>query len=110
MEAIVQFVQSYGLWVVFFAVLLDQGGLPIPAYPVIIVTAALAVNASEPLPPIVLIAVTAVLLADVLWFYGGRRFGGQLLRLMCRVSLSPDSCVSLTRRVYARWGAPSLIV
>ena len=29
---------------------------------------------------------------------------------MCRISLSPDSCVGLTRRVYARWGAPSLVV
>jgi membrane protein DedA with SNARE-associated domain/rhodanese-related sulfurtransferase len=109
-EAVIQFVQTYGLWVVFFAVLLDQGGLPLPAYPVIIVTAALAVNANEPIVSIICISVIAVLLADVLWFYGGRRFGGRLLKLMCRLSLSPDSCVSLTRRVYARWGAPSLIV
>jgi rhodanese-related sulfurtransferase len=29
---------------------------------------------------------------------------------MCRVSLSPDSCVGTTRRIYARWGAPSLIL
>ena len=32
-----------------------------------------------------------------------------MLRLMCKVSLSPDSCVGATRRVYARWGASSLI-
>jgi rhodanese-related sulfurtransferase len=29
---------------------------------------------------------------------------------MCKVSLSPDSCVGLTRRIYVRWGAPSLIL
>jgi rhodanese-related sulfurtransferase len=29
---------------------------------------------------------------------------------MCRVSLSPDSCVGMTRNIYARWGAPSLIL
>ena len=33
-----------------------------------------------------------------------------MLRMICRVSLSPDSCVGNTRRIYARWGAPSLIV
>jgi len=33
-----------------------------------------------------------------------------LLWQMCKLSLSPDSCVGLTRRIYARWGAPSLIV
>jgi rhodanese-related sulfurtransferase len=32
-----------------------------------------------------------------------------MLRLICRVSLSPDSCVGTTRRIYVRWGAPSLI-
>jgi rhodanese-related sulfurtransferase len=29
--------------------------------------------------------------------------------MICRVSLSPDSCVGTTRRIYVRWGAPSLI-
>ncbi len=109
MEAVVQFIEAYGLWVVFFAVLLDQGGLPLPAYPVIIVTAALAVTAGESVPAIGVVAVIGVMIADIAWFYGGRLFGGPLLRLMCRLSLSPDSCVSLTRRVYSRWGAPSLI-
>jgi rhodanese-related sulfurtransferase len=28
---------------------------------------------------------------------------------MCRISLSPESCVGRTRRVYGRWGPPSLI-
>lgn len=33
-----------------------------------------------------------------------------VLHAMCRLSLSADSCVGLTRRIYARWGAPSLIL
>ena len=41
MYAVIQFVEAYGLWVAFFAVLLDQGGLPIPSYGVVIVTAAI---------------------------------------------------------------------
>jgi membrane protein DedA with SNARE-associated domain/rhodanese-related sulfurtransferase len=110
MDAAIQFIQSYGLWVVFFAVLLDQGGLPLPSYSVIIVTAALATNRKGSIADILLVCVVAVLIADVLWFYGGRRYGGRLLRLVCRLSLSPDSCVSLTRRTYARFGPPSLIV
>lgn len=110
MDTLLYVVQTYGLWVVFIAVLLDQGGLPVPAYPPMIVTAALAVESSESLWAILLVATLAVILADVLWFLGGRQFGASLLRLMCRLSLSPDSCVGLTRRVYARWGAPSLII
>jgi membrane protein DedA with SNARE-associated domain/rhodanese-related sulfurtransferase len=56
------------------------------------------------------VATLAALIADAIWFLGGRRFGAQLLRLMCRISLSPDSCVGTTRRIYEKWGAPSLIL
>lgn len=110
MELLLHLIESYGLLVVFVAVLLDQGGVPVPAYPPIIVTAAVAVDRGESLLAIVLVASAAALVADWLWFVGGRRFGNALLRLMCRLSLSPDSCVLMTRGVYARWGAPSLIV
>jgi rhodanese-related sulfurtransferase len=29
---------------------------------------------------------------------------------MCRLSLSPDSCVRQTETIYQRWGAPSLVI
>jgi membrane protein DedA with SNARE-associated domain/rhodanese-related sulfurtransferase len=88
---------------------LDQGGLPVPAYPPIIITSALAFDAQESVLPILIVATLASLISDFLWFQGGRRFGAALLRLMCKLSLSPDSCVGQTRQIYARWGAPSLI-
>ncbi len=75
-----------------------------------IVTAALATDKHESLLPVLLVATVAALIADLAWFAGGRRFGNKLLRLMCRVSLSPDSCVGMTRNIYAKWGAPSLIL
>jgi membrane protein DedA with SNARE-associated domain/rhodanese-related sulfurtransferase len=109
MEALLQFIEVYGLWVVFVCVLLDQGGLPFPAYPPMIVTAAMAVDGKTSVSAILLVAILAAVLADVLWYVCGRRFGATMLRLMCKVSLSPDSCVGATRRVYARWGARSLI-
>ena len=110
MEALLQVIEVYGLWVVFLCVLLDQGGLPFPAYPAIIVTAAIATDLSQPILPVLFVATFAAILADLLWYAAGKRFGAALLRQMCRLSLSPDSCVGLTRRIYARWGAPSLIV
>ena len=109
MEALVQFIEVYGLWFVFVCVLLDQGGLPTPAYPPIIATAALAVDTNRSLLSILLVATLAAVLADVLWYACGKRFGAEMLRLMCRISLSPDSCVGSTRRVYSRFGAKSLI-
>ena len=31
MDALLHVIETYGLWVVFVCVLLDQGGLPVPA-------------------------------------------------------------------------------
>lgn len=110
MDTLLQLIATYGLLVVFVSVLLDQGGIPIPAYPPIIVTAALSVDAGESWWPVLLAATLAAMLADWLWFLGGRRLGAKLVRLMCRLSLSPDSCVRTTRGIYARWGVGSLAV
>ena len=109
MDMLLDLIANYGLLVVFVTVFLDQGGLPVPAYPPLIATAALAAGNGESMFPILAVATLAAVLADLLWFIGGRRFGVRLLRLMCRLSLSPDSCVLMTRDVYSRWGAPSLI-
>lgn len=110
MDTLLHLIAVYGLLVVFVSVFLDQGGIPVPAYPPIIVTAALAVDQGKSLWPIVLVATAAAVMADWLWYVGGRRLGARLLRLMCRLSISPDSCVLMTRGIYGRWGAPSLIV
>jgi membrane protein DedA with SNARE-associated domain/rhodanese-related sulfurtransferase len=110
METLLRIIEIYGLWVVFLSVLLDQGGLPVPSYPVMIVTAALAIDSHNTVAPILLVATLATLLADVLWYACGRRFGAAMLKLMCKISLSPDSCVGATRRIYGHWGAPALIV
>jgi hypothetical protein len=48
-------------------------------------------------------AVAASLLADVIWHGLGRRRGSQVLRLPCRISLEPDSCVRRTEDVFLRY-------
>ena len=110
MDLLLQLLGQYGLPIVFVAVLLEQGGLPLPAYPVVVAAASLTVAAGEPAWPIVLVTAAAALIADFVWFAGGRRFGGRMLRLMCSLSLSRDSCVGNARATYLRWGLPSLVI
>lgn len=109
MQDLLRILQLYGLQIVFVGVLLDQGGLPLPSFSLVIVAAGVATEAGTPVWPIFALAILATLIADLTWFAGGRRFGAAMLRMICRVSLSPDSCVGSTRRIYVRWGAPSLI-
>ena len=109
MEFLVELVQRYGVALVFAAVLIEQVGLPLPSYPVILVTA--AVSAQGPgVARVIAVAVFACLLADFTWYRVGARFGRRVLTLMCRISLSPDSCVRQTETIYEQWGAPSLLI
>ncbi|HEY1251021.1 MAG TPA: VTT domain-containing protein [Thermoanaerobaculia bacterium] len=99
----------YGLPLIFVIVLLEQIGLPIPAMPILIVGGALAVDRDLSAPKILGIAVLASILADTLWYWLGRRQGRRVLKLLCKVSLSPDSCVRQTESVFERYGMPSLL-
>jgi hypothetical protein len=54
--------------------------------------------------------VAAALIADTIWFQLGRRRGRRVLRLLCRVSLEPDSCVRQTENAFLKYGMRSLLV
>jgi len=110
MQTLLTLIEQYGLWLVFANVLALQLGLPVPAYPTLIVVGALSARGDFTALQAVAVAVTASLIADLVWYVAGGRFGRRVLRLMCRLSLSPDTCVRQTEGIYERWGAPSLMV
>jgi membrane protein DedA with SNARE-associated domain/rhodanese-related sulfurtransferase len=110
MSHLIDLIQYFGLAFVFVNVLLLQGGLPVPAYPTLIVTGALAARGGYSLPALLATAVAASLIADLAWYAAGRRLGGRVLKTLCRMSLSPDSCVRQTETIFTRWGASSLMV
>lgn len=110
MPKLMQMLQQHGLLLVFLSVLVEQIGLPVPAYPVLIVTGALIMNAQFNWAACLLVAMAACLCSDLFWFSAGRRYGKRVLALLCRISLSPDSCVSQTEDKFRRWGPKSLVV
>ena len=103
-------VGQYGLLIVFVNVLVAQLGLPVPALPTLIVSGALAADARLPPLPVFALAVVACLLADCVWYYVGQAYGMRVLKLLCRISLEPDSCVSQTQTRFERWGVNSLVI
>jgi membrane protein DedA with SNARE-associated domain/rhodanese-related sulfurtransferase len=108
MNHLIPLIERFGLPFVFLNVLLEQGGLPIPAYPTLLVAAALAANSGYRPYQIVAVAAVAALTSDLLWYRAGRRLGFRVLGTLCRVSFSPDSCVRRTHSVFARFGPASL--
>lgn len=109
MHDIAALIERYGLVVVFVNVFLSQAGIPVPVFPTIVVAAALASGNVAQIPAIVLAAVAGSLLADMGWFLASRQYGRRILGVLCRLSLSPDSCVRRTETLYTRLGAVSLV-
>jgi membrane protein DedA with SNARE-associated domain/rhodanese-related sulfurtransferase len=108
MQSIVSLIEQYGLIAVFVSVLADEAGLPVPSYPLLMAAAALAPVSASALSGIVLVGAAAALLADLAWFWSGRLYGRRVLKLLCRISLSPDSCVRDTEAMALRLGPLSL--
>ncbi|MFC5740069.1 VTT domain-containing protein [Dyella tabacisoli] len=106
---IIALIAQYGLVLVFFNVLLEQAGLPMPAVPTLIVAGALAANGQLSVVGILITALVACLLGDLAWYLAGRRFGGGVMRTLCRISLSPDSCVKQSELRFQRWRGQVLL-
>ncbi len=109
MEQLTALLAQYGLVLVLVNVFLVQAGAPVPAVPTLLVAGALAMGGGLSLPMIIVVAVAASLLGDLIWYVAGRIYGMRVLQLLCRISISPDSCVRQTESRFTRWGAPSLI-
>ena len=59
---------------------------------------------------IVALSVLPAIWGDSLWYYLGRRRGRSILRKLCSLSLSPDSCVGRTEDFFARNGLKTLLI
>jgi len=108
--SLVSVIGEEGLLLVFVNILLQQLGVPIPAEPTLIVAGSLAARGLLPLHRLVGVAWLAVLVADSTWCWMGRRYGDKALRAVCKLTLSPDSCVRTTEQAFSRWGLKSLTV
>jgi len=110
MDESFQFLIRHGYSVLFFWVLAEQLGLPLPSTPVLLAAGALAGQGQMNLALAIALAVLASLLGDVSWYQFGRVRGGKVLNLLCRISLEPDSCVRKTEGAFVKHGARSLLI
>jgi membrane protein DedA with SNARE-associated domain/rhodanese-related sulfurtransferase len=100
---------TYGVFAVFVSVLLDEGGTPIPSLPMLLLAGAAVSSHKLSLYPVLASAISASIVADTAWFYAGRHYGRRVLSLLCRISLSPDSCVRQVETTFNKVGPLSLL-
>ncbi|MCY4755048.1 VTT domain-containing protein [Pelomonas aquatica] len=110
MDLLTDLFAHHGLVAVVLAVLLEQLGAPLPSTPVLLL-AGVESAAREGFGPRAFLAATlAALLANGLWFWAGRRLGRRVLATLCRISISPDSCVRQNEASFARRGVATLVI
>ena len=109
MSDFLAFVVQHAEIVLFLYVLADQLGVPFRAAPILLAAGGLAAAGRLSLPGAVGLGVPASLVADLVWYTVGGLRGRQVLGLLCRVSLEPDTCVRWTENVFLRHGVPFLL-
>jgi membrane protein DedA with SNARE-associated domain len=110
MSETVDFLFRHGEAFIFLYVFADQLGVPVPAVPALLAMGALAAAGKLSLGVALVLSVLASLLADTVWYVLGRTRGSRVLRLLCKISLEPDSCVRRTEDIFLRYGVRSLVV
>jgi membrane protein DedA with SNARE-associated domain len=109
MHQTLDFVLRHGYWVLGSWVLAEQMGLPVPALPILLAMGALT-GTHYSFATAALVVLLAATSADTAWYFLGRNKGHSVLKLLCRISLEPDSCVSSTRAWFKSLGGWSLVI
>lgn len=110
MQETLQFVLHYGYALLFLWVLIEQGGLPIPATPLLLASGALAGQGRMNLALVLFSATLACVAADAFWYFFGKRRGAVVLNLLCRIAMEPDSCVRRTESKFSKYGEKTLLI
>ena len=95
---------------ILMAVFANQICLPVPAVLFLITAGALVESGRLNFGSVILAGVVGSLLADYAWFIAGRRWGHRILvRGLCAFSTDGQRCTVRARRLFGRWGLPSLM-
>jgi membrane protein DedA with SNARE-associated domain/rhodanese-related sulfurtransferase len=105
-----EFLWKYGYLLTFGAVFGEQIGLPVPAVPILVSMGALSRSGNFSIANVLLVALGASMTADLIWYNLGWHYGRSVLKLLCRISLEPDSCIRRTEDAFVRRGLWSLLL
>lgn len=100
----------HSFWILAVNTLLHEVGVPVPVLPTALVLGAHAVHGLADFALLVIAIAFGMLIGNSVWFAAGRRYGNRVLSLLCRFSLTADTCVSRTEKSFGRWGAWSLVI
>ncbi len=91
-------------------VFVEQMGVPIPSAPLLLAAGTLTATHKLHLVPVLGAVLMGSLVSDILWYFLGKRYGGAVLRVLCRFLPHRDTCVERTEGYFGRHGASTLLL
>lgn len=101
---------THGVLTVSVALFLKRMGIPLPGLPFLLLVGAQGARDGVFALTALAAATLASALADTAWFFAGRRYGRRMLGLMCRISLSPGTCIRRSELGFERRGALTVLL
>lgn len=109
METALRLFEVHGVPAIFAIVFAKRMGVPVPALPFLLLAGAQGVDDGVFALKVLAAAAGACVLADSAWFLAGRRYGRSMLNLLCRISMSPGSCIRTSELAFSRAGAVAVL-
>jgi membrane protein DedA with SNARE-associated domain len=104
-----ELLNKYGYSLVFAIALCEQLGFPVPISPLLLLAGAIAASGKLSFFTLCVVGVVAAMIGDIIWFYLGRKRGRSVLKSLCHLSLSPETCVKKTEDSFLKYGMNSLL-
>ncbi len=109
MEALLSAIGRHGYILIFFIVLAESLGMPVPAALALVAGGAAAAAGLLHLTTLLLLAVAAMILGDSLLFVMGRYMGWALLGFLCKLSVNPETCILRSAESFYKRGKATLL-
>jgi membrane protein DedA with SNARE-associated domain/rhodanese-related sulfurtransferase len=110
MPVALDFFLKYGYWILFLWVMVEQLGVPVPSVPLLLTAGTLTATHRMNLALVLLAILLGSLFSDSLWYWMGKKYGGAVVKLLCRLSMESNTCVRRTEGYFTKHGASALLV
>jgi membrane protein DedA with SNARE-associated domain len=109
LSKIISLFTVYGYPIVFFGVMLENAGIPIPGETILLAAGFFAAHGHFSLPLVIFIAAAGAVLGDNLGYLAGRRLGRPFIERYGRYFWLPPRRIAAAERFFERYGNRAIV-
>src|SRR5256886_9488917 len=110
LQLIEQYMLAYGYWAVFFGVMLENAGLPVPGETILLVAGYFASTGVFRVPLVMLVAATGAVVGDNIGFAIGHHYGRSFLLRIGRFFFLTPKRLEHMENYFAKHGNKTILV